>query len=110
MADVGESDIIAGMPAETASRFWNASNGQPIDSITTDADSLLSVAWSADGARLASASRDGTILVWNARTDTIIKTIHTGDAPGVWSLSWSPNGRELACSSRSDIQIWNADT
>ena len=62
----------------------------------------MSVAFSPDGKRLASASRDGTVKVWDAATGQEIRTLkgHTGF---VTSVAFSPDGKRLASAgSRSD--------
>ena len=55
----------------------------------------MSVAWSPDGARLATGSWDGTAKVWDAAGGRELLTLkgHTG---WVWSVAWSPDGRRLA--------------
>ena len=56
---------------------------------------LLSVAYNADGERLASASNDQTVKLWDARTrqETVILKRHIGS---VTSVAFGPDGRQLA--------------
>jgi WD40 repeat protein len=73
------------------------------------------VAYSADGARLASASTDGTVKVWDARTGLELLTIRE-DTFRVSTVAFSPDGTRLAgvcCSGTSyqnTIKVWNART
>ncbi len=68
------------------------------------------VTFSADGRRLASASLDGTVNVWDAATGQVIRTLkgHT-DSPT--SVAFSPDGRRIASGSRDQtVKIWDAET
>jgi eukaryotic-like serine/threonine-protein kinase len=82
-----------------------------------------SVAWSPDCQRIASASQDGTVQVWDAATGSTlftywghstIKYIHNGQllASGdVLTVAWSPDGKHIASgSSDTTVQVWDAST
>ena len=46
----------------------DTATGEQLQHITDHTDTLLSVTWSPDAARLAAASADGSVRVWNAAT------------------------------------------
>ncbi len=69
---------------------------------------VYSVAFSADGKRLVSASRDQTVKVWDATSgqETLTLKGHTGP---VWSAAFSADGKWLASASGDQtVKVWNA--
>jgi WD40 repeat protein len=73
-------------------------------------DWVLSVVWSPDERRLATASRDRTTRIWDADTGSELAVMH-GHDDWVRGVAWSPDGRRLATvSSDRTLRIWDADT
>ncbi len=69
-----------------------------------------SVAWSPDGTRLASASDDHTVQVWDASSGHTLFT-YTGHTDVVNSVVWSPDGTRLASASNDrTVQVWDASS
>ncbi len=70
-------------------------------------DAVLSVCWSPDGKRVASGSRDGTIILWYAETGERLRILN-GQSQVVGCVTWSPDGKQLASSdSDGTITFWN---
>jgi WD40 repeat protein/tRNA A-37 threonylcarbamoyl transferase component Bud32 len=71
---------------------------------------VLSVCWSPDGRRLASAGRDGTIKVWDAANGQEALALK-GHYQPVSSLCWCPTGQRLASASYDQtVKVWDAQT
>jgi pentatricopeptide repeat protein len=71
---------------------------------------VTALSWSPDGRRLASASVDGPIKIWDPTTGRELATLR--GQGGYWTrVAWSPDGRRLASSGDSGtIQLWDPDT
>jgi len=72
-------------------------------------NTVNSVAWSPRGTRIASASVDQTVQVWDA-TDGLNAFTYRGHAAPVRDVVWEPGrGARLASASRDKtVQVWNA--
>jgi len=73
-------------------------------------DSVWSVAWSPDGSKLATASKDNTARIWQAATGRELLVLH-GHHGAVESVAWSPDGSKLATASEDHAtKVWDAAT
>src|SRR5260370_38203820 len=69
---------------------------------------MWSIAWSPDSERIASASNDKTVQVWNAADGSQL-FLYTGHSGFVYGVAWSPNGRRIASTSGDKtVQVWDA--
>jgi WD40 repeat protein/tRNA A-37 threonylcarbamoyl transferase component Bud32 len=72
------------------------------------------VAYSPDGTRLASASNDGTVKVWDAATGQLALSL-TGHTAVVLSVAYSPDGKRLASAGGEldkpgEVKVWDLAT
>src|SRR5262249_48573919 len=70
---------------------------------------VYTVAWSADGRRLASGGVGEAVKVWDRDTGRESTTLR-GTVRQVMALSWSPDGRRLAVGGQGPaVQVWEVD-
>lgn len=71
---------------------------------------VTAVAWSPDSTRIASASYDKTVRIWDVSTDDNLFT-YRGHSDRVLSVAWSPDGKRIASASTDrTVQVWDAAT
>lgn len=90
--------------------FLRSTAGWATRKIATDRKDLVSIAFSADGRRLATASIQGALDIWDARTGARLRQIDDY-RDKLWKVRFSPDGRKLAAASWDGVvRVWNADT
>ncbi len=69
---------------------------------------IYSIAWSPDSQRIASASKDATVQIWEVASGRHIFT-YRGHTSGVKAVAWSPDGKYLASAGDDQtVQVWTA--
>ena len=91
--------------------MWNPDTGALKVRLKGHTDRISALAFSSDGATLASGSWDRTIRLWNTHTAEL-KTAFEGQRREIQSLAFAPDGKTLASGSGWEdtiIRLWDTD-
>jgi eukaryotic-like serine/threonine-protein kinase len=105
--------LVTGLPSSGPAATATSAPGSPSLGTTVyiyhgHNDWVYAAAWSPDGKRIASGSRDNTVQVWDAFTGHHALIYH-GHSDVVTSLAWSPGGKRIASGSDDEtVQVWDA--
>jgi WD40 repeat protein len=70
-------------------------------------DMVFTVAFAPDSRTLAAGGSGRTILLWDLKTENLLRALEHGDAAGCRGLSWSPDGRTLAAALGRGVEFWD---
>lgn len=92
--------------------FWQVASGKPLAQLPTQhSNTILSLAYSADGRILASGGGDAAIYLYDIESGNTLGLPLIGLGGPVTSLAFSPDGSKLASgSSKSMLALWNVDS
>lgn len=89
-------------------RLWDVRTHLQIGAVMTANSVVRNVAFSPNGATLASADDDGTIRLWDITTHTQLGVPLTGHTRAVDSVEFSPDGKSLVSSSDDgSVRVWD---
>jgi serine/threonine protein kinase len=87
-------------------KLWNLRTGKGLRVLSGHTEYISFLAFTQDGATLASASNDGQIKLWDVQSGQLKQTL-AKDKKGVETLSFSPDGKTLLSGGRDqDLKIW----
>lgn len=71
---------------------------------------VLDVSFSPDNTKIASASADTTIKLWDLKGNCLKTLDDSHDSCWVYSVSFSPDSKKLVSASFNDVKIWDLET
>ena len=117
----GKGGILACGISKSDILLFDAKSGKYMSTLKGHTNAVNTVAFSSDGTMLASASNDGTVRLWDTRTNKHLGTLDEKTyveriVPQVHSVAFSVDGLKLASVSsfnhtkKLGIQLWGVDT
>jgi WD40 repeat protein/uncharacterized caspase-like protein len=112
MSPDGRRIIWGGLNGGSIINVWDAENSAVAGAgaLKGHTGPLLALAVSTDGHRIVSGSADKTIKVWDAESDTELRTL-TDPAGPVHAVAMSPDGRRIVSGSDDHtIKVWDTES
>ncbi len=89
-------------------RIFDATDGRELARLRGHTGPIVALAFTPDGGRIASTSRDGTVKVWDAATGRELLTIAETDRPAE-HLRFSADGsRLIVVDDEGRVRIWES--
>jgi WD40 repeat protein len=107
----GPFNVLAARPDEpdTSVRLWDVTSGALLHTLTGHTDTVHSVAFMPDGARLLSGGWDGTLRLWDVTSGALLSAFEA-DAGRVYSvMPSSDGGQALAATGEGGILLLALD-
>jgi WD40 repeat protein len=89
--------------------LWEVIAGQPV-AFRSDVDNDYRAIFSPDGKMVASARKNGSVILWRSDTQEMLHVLD-GHTDQVRALAFSPNGRLLATGGKDNtVRLWDVET
>ena len=111
----GSNLASGGSNLDPSVRVRDIATGKLVTTLSGHSEAIMSLAFSADGQTLATASSDRTVRLWKVATGQLVSTLHHNG--WAWSVAFSPDGKTIASAAGSplkndtgEVKVWNAET
>lgn len=110
---VSSSTMVSGSGDSTA-RVWDCDTGTPLHTLKGHTSWVLAVAYSPNGAMIATGSMDNSVRLWDAKKGAALGGPLKGHAKWITNLAWEPyhlqeSGRPRLASASKDstVRVWD---
>ena len=97
---------MASASEDHTARVWGMPKGGIRADLVGHSAAVMDVRWSPDESRLATASLDGTVRLWNPETGQEVARFPCSGA--MRSVDWSPDGTRLIAGGEDGIRLFDA--
>ena len=104
----GDRLAVGGQTQDRKIILVNADTWEVAGKLPDVGEFVLSLDWSFDGGRLAGASSDGSVRVWDTSTLKLLKTLPALRG-GQSTVAWSSKGDRLAAGQSYEIRVWETE-
>ena len=106
----GRQIASGGAWAGNVLKVWDAESGDEIATLTGHGDAVTACKYSPNGQVIISASRDTSLIVWDAETFEWLSAPLEGHTDRLWSCGFSPDGRRVVSVGQTQLKVWDIET
>jgi WD40 repeat protein/DNA-binding XRE family transcriptional regulator len=89
---------------------WDSLSGEELLTLAGPTSTIIGVAGSPRGGRIATSAYDGSLRIWDATPGRELATIQAHDEV-IWNVAYSPDGRRIASAGADGFaRVWDTQT